>query len=493
MAKPAKCPTPAKSAVHDLSKWKDPNYKADIGRLMHENGRWDSRNPEKRAANKTQANKRLALERAMNLLTERKRNFQTLSQLKPTHIPELIALWMEARVSEATQVQYFSALRWFWRQHGIQVETIKHFAVDPDIYIIRSAAQTDRSVSIHVPDVLKFIDAMEAVDERFRWFCLLSYAAGFRKQECLCLDPHNNDLGTHIKITAGAKGGRPRTVNLQATGEAMYALARAAIDGLKQLTPMGSHAGWPGKSLAQNLRYFSRMSDKVGLTKEKLGTTFHGLRHDYAINGLEMLTGQTAPVRGGDILNYRRYRDHQLTISKELGHNRPKVTNAYYGSFPAMVRRAKNNFIRDWSLLEPHLERVKALMIDLGVAPEIYMIGSRAMGLDTKSTEPFHLQLAYGLSDSLAGDVSRTIGAYLTNMMGVGVMVSPNSVTDASMRAELLVRAFALFVPPQAAADETQANVDDAQINRSRRPAGVRPIEEGYRRHPTPSSESAGA
>jgi len=63
----------------------------------------------------------------------------------------------------------------------------------------------------------------------------------------------------------------------------------------------------------------------------------HGLRHAYAQNRYEELTGWKCPVAGGmesrDLTLEQRGIDRQarLSISRELGHERETVTCAYLG------------------------------------------------------------------------------------------------------------------------------------------------------------------
>jgi len=63
----------------------------------------------------------------------------------------------------------------------------------------------------------------------------------------------------------------------------------------------------------------------------------HGLRHAYAQNRYEELTGWKCPAAGGPDSKYltpdQREADRQarLTISRELGHEREQVTAAYLG------------------------------------------------------------------------------------------------------------------------------------------------------------------
>ena len=336
----------AAPGMANLSEWINTDWKADVRRFIARYGMVRARDTGRTTGRKTATNRRHALERTISLLMERNRGVRTLAQIKPRLITEIIQCWIDARVSETTQVQYYSVLRWFWKLHGIQVGTIKQHVLDPEAYVIRSAAQFDRSITAQTPDPQQVFKSLGELDQRMRLYAQLAHSAGLRKLECLCLDPHANDLGDELQILRGAKGGRPRTVNLREAGPDAYVLARATLDELKQITPMGEHAGWPCMTLQQAERRFEYLAEKAGLTKKTLGATFHGFRHDYAINTLQLLTGETAPVRGGMVVDYLRLREHQRRVSQQLGHNRAKVTNAYYGSFAAMKKRAKRESAR---------------------------------------------------------------------------------------------------------------------------------------------------
>jgi hypothetical protein len=63
----------------------------------------------------------------------------------------------------------------------------------------------------------------------------------------------------------------------------------------------------------------------------------HGLRHAYAQNRYEELTGWLCPAAGGPVAKEltpekrEQDREARLTISCELGHEREQVTGAYLG------------------------------------------------------------------------------------------------------------------------------------------------------------------
>ena len=81
----------------------------------------------------------------------------------------------------------------------------------------------------------------------------------------------------------------------------------------------------------QQLRVYEGNTLRAGLSN------MHGLRHAYAQNRYEELTGWQAPAAdgptAGTLSAEQREMDHQarLTISRELGHEREQITAAYLG------------------------------------------------------------------------------------------------------------------------------------------------------------------
>jgi hypothetical protein len=81
----------------------------------------------------------------------------------------------------------------------------------------------------------------------------------------------------------------------------------------------------------QQLRIYEGQTLRAGLSQ------LHGLRHAYAQQRYEELTGWKAPAAGGPtskILTPEQRdedREARLIISKELGHEREQITAVYLG------------------------------------------------------------------------------------------------------------------------------------------------------------------
>jgi integrase len=80
---------------------------------------------------------------------------------------------------------------------------------------------------------------------------------------------------------------------------------------------------------------------KLGVTRPALGVTPHGLRHGYAGDRYEAVTGVAAPVRGGMAPDPATDEHARLQVAEELGHARLQIASAYLGS--RRVRSARSS------------------------------------------------------------------------------------------------------------------------------------------------------
>src|SRR5262249_52597535 len=88
----------------------------------------------------------------------------------------------------------------------------------------------------------------------------------------------------------------------------------------------------PGKSVAQaKRRVYYVAGDKLGIKRTALGVTPHGLRHEYANDLYEAVSGERSPVRGGAILDRAVDMRARKAVTQDLGHSRLSITPAYIG------------------------------------------------------------------------------------------------------------------------------------------------------------------
>jgi integrase len=121
------------------------------------------------------------------------------------------------------------------------------------------------------------------------------------------------------------KGGRARTVPIRTDEQ------RQLLEDVKNLARGGALIP-PDRNYVEQLHRYERQLRNAGLTK------LHGLRHAYAQQRYEELTGWKAPVAGGPAAKSLHEAQRALdrgareTISRELGHERISISAVYLGS-----------------------------------------------------------------------------------------------------------------------------------------------------------------
>ena len=193
----------------------------------------------------------------------------------------------------------------------------------------RSFSRVDAPVAL---DRIMYSRALEAVrtniDERGAVIIELCREMGLRSKEASLLDARKAIAETKISgfmnISAGTKGGRNRMLQIS-TATQPGVLERACAvqgDGRSMIPAKLSWKQWRECPLRD-----IRETVQAALS----GDGLHDLRSSYACERYEVLTGFSAPVCGGERPNRNTDRAARLQISKELGHGRIDVTNAYLG------------------------------------------------------------------------------------------------------------------------------------------------------------------
>jgi len=158
----------------------------------------------------------------------------------------------------------------------------------------------------------------------------LQSAFGFRRETAMKIQPIVADKGDHLEIKGSAFKGRRGDQIVRIPIRTAYqreALQQAKI--LAAKTPQGSLV--PTATYAQQVKRFEYQCRKAGLHGS------HGLRHEYAQQRYQELTGMPCPLQGGpdkaDMSADERRLDHdaRLTISRELSHERAAIVTLYIG------------------------------------------------------------------------------------------------------------------------------------------------------------------
>ena len=137
--------------------------------------------------------------------------------------------------------------------------------------------------------------------------------------------PSYADQGDHIVLKPSwTKGGKARSLPIRTTEQ------RDVLDRAHKLAGKGSLIP-SHRNYVQQLRIYEGHTIRAGLSK------MHGLRHTYAQQRYEELTGWKSPIAGGPAtksltLDQRALdKKARTVISRELGHNRSAVTGVYLG------------------------------------------------------------------------------------------------------------------------------------------------------------------
>ena len=160
-------------------------------------------------------------------------------------------------------------------------------------------------------------------DEHVRMSLELQRAFGLRREEAMKFQPSHADQKDHITLKASwTKGGKPRDIPVRTDTQRAVLNKARALAGFGSLIP-------PHRSYVQQLRVYEGNTTRAGLS------SLHGLRHGYAQDRYEELTGWKCPATGGPgreaLSPEQKELDHRarLIISQELGHERIQIATAY--------------------------------------------------------------------------------------------------------------------------------------------------------------------
>ena len=248
--------------------------------------------------------------------------------LKPKHVAALMRRWEAAGLSASTLQKRFSYLTLLcgWIGKKSMLRPGGTYLEDPDAFRREYAAAYDHSWTAAGVDPLEKIAEIEQDDPAVARVLRLQHAFGLRLREASLLDPARDVVGADwLRVVAGAKGGRPRAVPIE-TDDQRAVLAEAARHAERTRRSMIP----PEYDLKQWLDHCHHVLGCHGVTRRN-GLVGHGLRHQYANDRYEELTGEPSPVRGGVGLQEDLHRQAQREVSGRLGHARTAITTAYYG------------------------------------------------------------------------------------------------------------------------------------------------------------------
>ena len=244
--------------------------------------------------------------------------------LKPRHINEVVGQ-LRTEVEAGTR-SIGSAKNW--------LSHLRAFVrlIDRRYLVPRTNAELGFGRRVHVPTESKAVPFgavhLERVTCPYVATSLkLQREFGLRREEAIKIIPAWADRGDKLVLRANwCKGGRQREIPIRTESQRVVLEEAKALGGTTQ---RGSLI--PTEKYVQQANRFEYQARKAGLS----GT--HGLRHEYAQRRFQELAGFACHVAGGpareDMTPGMRRADYdaRLVVSRELGHERPAITNSYLG------------------------------------------------------------------------------------------------------------------------------------------------------------------
>ena len=237
--------------------------------------------------------------------------------LKPKHIDALVNHWQADQLNPGTTKNRMAALRWWAEKIGkpdIIAARNQHYGIAERQHAGGSKAQilTDQALA-------------SVTDPGIRLSLELQQAFGLRREEAIKFSPAYADKGEHLQLKASwTKGGKAREIPIHTAAQ------RELLNRVHRFAGSGSLI--PGhKRFIDQLRLYERLTHKAKLSSS------HGLRHGYAQQRYQALTGFTSPAAGGptkkQLTAEQKTADRaaRLIVSDELGHGREQITRLYLG------------------------------------------------------------------------------------------------------------------------------------------------------------------
>lgn len=336
-------------------------WKKELAEIVDRHNEWH-KDREKVISHATRSARRQGIFRMFVLLHQlgfraRPRNFSG------RHVQALMAYWtakpapsvsrpQEAAIpypvrpySAAYIQQQLSFLRAFTEWIGKRglVQAAERYVTDKRVVSRTYCAQRDLSWAGNGVHPEEAIERVARIDRHVAIQLRIMMAFGLRRKEAVMFTPAAAEVPANalpesaqigvkhlafLRIKRGTKGGRLRYTAVR-THEQEKALAEALL----LARGRNGHIGRPGLTLKQSLDLFSNVVRQVGLTKKDLGVTPHGLRHQFAGDLFFDIARVKAPVRGGEPeIDHAALQDAYRQVARQLGHNRPQISNAYLGS-----------------------------------------------------------------------------------------------------------------------------------------------------------------
>ncbi|MBU6486230.1 MAG: integrase domain-containing protein [Burkholderiales bacterium] len=271
------------------------------------------------------------------------------------HIEYLVKLWACNGQSGGTIENKLTYLRAIaqWMGKSNLVGTLGDYVDRKELGLVRSYVATeDKSWTAHAVDAVSKIDEIAKTCPHVAVQLKLQAAFGLRVEESFMLRPTEavRDART-LAVTRGTKGGLAREVPIEARIEVLEEAARLSNGVTGSTVPAD-------RSLKQWRDWYYYVLEKHGITKNGLGVTSHGLRHEYLQALYKKVSGAAAPIKGeGGRPDPELHAEAMRRVVAAAGHSRVTKANAYLSTFARQERAQK---------VLPTVDAVKAALTAAG-------------------------------------------------------------------------------------------------------------------------------
>ncbi len=318
-------------STRDLQRPLPEKFYTELMELIRTKGRAALRQ-DKIVSHESSANRRDLLVLAMRELRGLGFTLESPYNLQQRHVRALAKYWEERGLSSSTIANRMSALRalsiWIGKEGMIQKAA--DFVSDPSVVQRKQASTEDKSWTATGIDIPALIGMIEQYDPRVGLQLRLMKAFGLRRKEAVMFRPLKADMGLAIRVRDGTKGGRERVVLVETLEQReILDFAKSKVKGVNE------HIGHPDHNLEQAIRRFNYVLERFGVTKNGLGITSHGLRHQHLNDLYERIAGVASPVRSGSLTADIDQLTHDIArarVSQDAGHARLAISNAYIGA-----------------------------------------------------------------------------------------------------------------------------------------------------------------
>ncbi|MGX6564897.1 integrase domain-containing protein [Cupriavidus necator] len=297
----------------------------------------------KSASLKTQERRMYTVCRSFVELREQGFMIESPYSLRHKHIQALVDRWVAEGQAGGTIENKLSHLKAFcqWLGKHDLIRSLGEYTDREAHGLVRSyVTKTDKSWEGNGVDPRLLIADIAKTDPRVAVQLKMQAAFGLRIEESWSLKIATalKNLDT-LRVVDGTKGGRKREVPVRLQLKVLEEAARL-VDPTSGSTTPASH------SIKRWRSHYNAVLRKHGVFKKGLGVTSHGLRHGWAHQVYEEISGSPAPVKGGTPHDLEAHRQAIQAVVLAAGHSRANKSGAYLSSVSTMAAQERPTVTR---------------------------------------------------------------------------------------------------------------------------------------------------